>query len=66
MNGFIADPRAATATAIGPAEMAGHELVIVDRVTIGGRTIDFPQPLAGLPEYKAAAEAEAQAEELRP
>lgn len=66
MNSFISDPRAATVTATGPAEMAGDELIIVDRVTIDGQTIDFPRPLAGLPEYAAAAGAEAHAEELRP
>jgi hypothetical protein len=46
--------------------MAGHELVIVDRVAIDGRLVDFPRPLPGLPEYSAAARAEAEAETLRP
>jgi len=66
VTSFVSDPRAATTTAVGPPEIAGHELVIIDSVTIDGRVIHFPRPLAGLPEYSAAAKAEADAEKLRP
>jgi hypothetical protein len=61
MSPWVPDPRAAATTT-----MEGEGLVIVDRVTIDGRTIDFPRPLPGAPEYAAVVAAEARAEQLRP
>lgn len=67
MSQFVPDPRAATATAVGgPPDLVGQELVIVDRVNIGGRTVDLPRPLPGVVEYAAVVRAETLAEELRP
>lgn len=61
MSTYVPDPRAAATTTD-----EGEGLVVVDRVTIDGRVIDFPRPLPGAPEYAAVVAAEARAEELRP
>jgi hypothetical protein len=58
---YIPDPRAAASKTDD-----GDDVVIVDRVNISGRTIDFPRPLPGAPEYAAVISAEAKAETLRP
>jgi hypothetical protein len=61
VTAFIPDPRIAATTST-----EGEELVIVDRVRIGDRIVDFPRPLPGAPEYAAVVAAEMRAEELRP
>src|SRR5437899_2374382 len=61
MSTYVPDPRVAATTTD-----KGDDVVIVDRVTVDGRTIDFPRPLPGAPEYTAVVAAEARAEDLRP
>lgn len=61
LNTYIPDPRAAATSTVG-----GDDVVIADRVNIGGRVVDFPRPLPGAPDYAAVVAAEARAEELRP
>lgn len=60
VTAYVPDPRAATATTSeGPT-------VIVDRVTIADRVVDFPRPLPGAAEYASVVAAEARADALRP
>ena len=60
------DPRIASTTLTGgPADLIGHDLVIVDQFTYKGRQVHVPRPLAGVPEFVAVAEAEVKADELR-
>src|SRR6266508_1812251 len=67
MAPYVPDPRAATATAVGgAADLVGDELVIVDRVNIGGQLVDLPRALPGVVEYAAVVRSEAAAEALRP
>src|SRR5437899_2038917 len=60
------DPRIAHAHVVdGPADLVGHTLLIVDVVTLDGREVHIPRPLAGVPELVTCREAEAKAELLR-
>src|SRR4051812_38515598 len=60
------DPRIAGTKAVDSSDpsLIGHELVIVDPVRIAGELVHVPRPLAGVPEYVAAAEAEKRADDL--
>jgi hypothetical protein len=60
------DPRIASTTVTGgPADLIGHDLVIVDEFVFKGEVVHIPRPLAGVPEFVAVAEAEVKADELR-
>ncbi|MFN2470577.1 MAG: hypothetical protein ABR583_06235 [Gaiellaceae bacterium] len=60
------DPRIASATVTGgPADLIGHDLVIVDEFRYRGEVVHIPRPLAGVPEFVAVAEAEVKGDELR-
>lgn len=61
-----ADPRIASATATGPEEFTGDELVICEPVTSNGELVLLPKALPGVPEYVAAAHAEVEANALQP
>src|SRR4051794_15280464 len=60
------DPRIAGAKAVDSSDpsLVGHQFVIVDPVRIAGELVHIPRPLAGVPEYVAAADAEKRADEL--
>jgi hypothetical protein len=60
------DPRIAGTKAVDSSDpsLIGQELVIVDPVRIAGELVHVPRPLAGVPEYVAAAEAEMRADDL--
>jgi hypothetical protein len=49
----------------GPADLVGHHIVAMDSMIYEGDEIHVPRLLPGVPEFVAAAEAEATAEELR-
>lgn len=60
------DPRIASATVTGgPADLVGHDLVIVDEFRYRREVVHIPRPLAGVPEFVAVGEAEVKADELR-
>jgi hypothetical protein len=60
------DPRIASTTVTGgPADLIGHDLVIVDEFIFRGELVHIPRPLAGVPEFVAVAEAEVKADDLR-
>lgn len=56
MATYVPDPRAA---------VSQYDFVVVDRVHIGGRIVDFPRPLPGAPEYATVVAAEFKAEDFR-
>jgi hypothetical protein len=63
----VNDPRTASANVTaGPADLIGHELVIVTPVVVDGVAVHLPKLLPGLNDYVATAHAEAEAEQLRP
>lgn len=60
------DPRIASTTVTGgPADLVGHDLVIIDEFVYNRELVHIPRPLAGVPEFVAVAEAEVKADELR-